>query len=115
MVKSLAPYVPEYSIRMRKLPDRHNAFIEILSKRNKNRTLVSFGVCWSEQHAEEIWSLLEELQGSKGAIGSIPERPKAPWIAVLPHLRQLSRDSKPLLWAGDLERVIAWAIAPLHS
>jgi len=115
MVRSLAPYMPKYSIRMRKLPDRHNAVIEILSKRNKNRTFVSFGVCWSEQHAEKIWSLLEELEGSQGAIGSIPERPKAPWIAVVPHVRQLLRDPKPLQWAGDFERVIAWAIAPLQS
>ena len=115
MVKSLAPNVPEYSFRMRKQPDRHNAFIEVFPKRNKNRTLISFGVCWSEQHAEKIWSLLEEVQGRELALVSIPERPKAPWVVVVPHFTRLSRDPKPLEWAADFERVIAWAMAPLHS
>ena len=111
-ITTLVPGEPNFRFRMRKVPDGNNAFVEIFATRRRKMPIISFGICWSEEHAPRIWSMLEEIE-STGM--PIPNRPGAPWIAVQIHPLQILLNPNVARWAGDFERLLGWAIAPLHS
>ena len=112
IVTTLAPEFPEFGFRMRQAPDAHNAFVELFATRRSKKTLISFGICWSEEHAQRVWSMLEELDPPQTPMTN---RPRAPWIAVHLHPLQMLQHPGVVLWAGAIEQILAWAIAPLDS
>ena len=65
--------------------------------------LVTFGAVRRSRAAPRLWEQLAALAGV-----ALPERPPAPWCAVVLH-PGLSLHPDATDWLGDLERIVAWA------
>ena len=103
-----------YKMAMRPQGDQHHVIAEIANSRvNSGKSpIITFGIAWSERHAARCWDVLRALHP---AGLPLPGRPDAPWIGVHIDMELLIQDPELPTWAGDFERCLAWAIAPLDA